>query len=205
MKKFYLVLIPLFALALLVGCAPEKGTPTPPPPVKQNQPIGFDGTYLSGKHTVILKTSKGDVTIELDGDAAPKTVTNFVALSKAGYYNGLTFHRVIPDFMIQGGDPNGNGTGGGSIYGSKFEDEIKGNNLPMDRGMIAMANAGPDTNGSQFFIITKEGGTPWLIGKHTVFGKVTKGMDIVDAISKVNTGANDMPADPVTFEVEVVN
>lgn len=205
MKKFYLVLIPLFALALLVGCAPEKGTPTPPTPVKQNQPIGFDGTYLSGKHIVILKTSKGDVTIELDADAASKTVTNFVALSKAGYYNGLTFHRVMQDFMIQGGDPNGNGTGGGSIYGPKFEDEIKGNNLPMDRGMIAMANAGPNTNGSQFFIITKEGGTPWLIGKHTVFGKVTKGMDIVDAISKVPTGANDLPEDPVTFEVEVVN
>ncbi|MDD4628091.1 MAG: peptidylprolyl isomerase [Candidatus Peribacteraceae bacterium] len=205
MKKFYLLLIPLFALALLVGCAPEDGAPTPPAPVKKNQPIAFDGTLLTGKHTVILKTSKGNVTIELDGDAAPKTVTNFVVLSKAGYYNGLTFHRVIPDFMIQGGDPNGNGTGGESVFGPKFEDEIKGNNLPMDRGMIAMANAGPNTNGSQFFIITKEGGTPWLIGHHTVFGKVTKGMDVVDAISKVQTGANDMPEDPVTFEVEVVN
>ena len=205
MKKFYLVLIPLFALALLVGCAPEKGTSTPPAPVKKNQPIAFDGNLLSGKHTVTLKTSKGDITLELDATSAPKTVTNFVALSKAGYYNGLTFHRVIPDFMIQGGDPNGNGTGGESVFGPKFEDEIKGNKLPMDRGMIAMANAGPNTNGSQFFIITKEGGTPWLIGHHTVFGKVTKGMDVVDAISKVQTGANDMPSDPVTFEVEVVN
>ncbi|MDD5751464.1 MAG: peptidylprolyl isomerase, partial [Candidatus Peribacteraceae bacterium] len=179
-KRFYLFLIPLFALALLVGCAPrEQETPTAPVR-KEGNPIGFDGQLLSGKHTVILKTSEGDITLELDADKAPKTVTNFVVLARAGYYNGLTFHRVIPDFMIQGGDPNGNGTGGESVFGPTFEDEIQGNDLPMERGMIAMANRGPDTNGSQFFIITKEGGTPWLVGKHTVFGKVTKGMDNVD-------------------------
>ena len=205
-KRFYLFLIPLFALALLVGCAPKTQDSVPTtPPVKTGNPVGFSGQMLSGKHTVILKTSKGDVTLELDADKAPKTVTNFIVLSKAGYYNGLTFHRVMQDFMIQGGDPNGNGTGGESVFGATFEDEIKGNGLPMDRGMIAMANRGPNTNGSQFFIITKEGGTPWLIGKHTVFGKVTKGMDIVDAISAVKTGANDRPEDPVTFEVDIVN
>jgi len=172
MKRFYLFLIPLFALALLVGCGPKTQETAPiAMPRKTGNPVAFDGQLLSGKHAVILNTSKGDVTLELDADKAPKTVTNFVALSKAGYYNGLTFHRVIPDFMIQGGDPSGNGTGGESVFGPMFEDEVKGNDLSMDRGMIAMANRGPDTNGSQFFIITKEGGTPWLIGKHTVFGK----------------------------------
>ncbi len=205
-KRFYLFLIPLFALALLVGCAPKTQDSVPTtPPVKTGNPVGFSGQMLSGKHSVILKTSKGDVTVELDADKAPKTVTNFIVLSQAGYYNGLTFHRVMQDFMIQGGDPNGNGTGGESIFGPEFEDEIKDNDLLMDRGMIAMANRGPNTNGSQFFIITKEGGTPWLIGKHTVFGKVTKGMDIVDAISKVPTGEANKPIDPMTFEVEVVN
>jgi len=205
MKKFYVFLIPLFALALLVGCGPQQPSPSPSPTVKKTVPIGFDGKLLSGKHTVILKTSKGDITLELDANVAPKTVTNFVTLAKTGYYNGLTFHRVIPDFMIQGGDPNGNGTGGESVFGPKFEDEIDGNPLPMDRGMIAMANRGPNTNGSQFFIITKQDGTPWLTGKHTVFGKVTSGMEVVDAISAVKRGSADMPVEPVTFSVEVVN
>ncbi|MDD5025931.1 MAG: peptidylprolyl isomerase [Candidatus Peribacteraceae bacterium] len=159
---------------------------------------------LTGKHMVVLKTSEGDITIELDADSAPKTVTNFVALSEAGYYDGLTFHRVIPDFMIQGGDPNGNGTGGESIFGGEFEDEIVGNNLPMDRGVIAMANSGPNTNGSQFFIVQKEGGTPWLTGHHTVFGHVTKGMDVVDAIVSVPRNPSDKPLEPVTFTMEVV-
>ena len=117
-KRFYLFLIPLFALALLVGCAPKTQDSVPTtPPVKTGNPVGFSGQMLSGKHTVILKTSKGDVTLELDADKAPKTVTNFIVLSQAGYYNGLTFHRVMQDFMIQGGDPNGNGTGGESIFG----------------------------------------------------------------------------------------
>lgn len=205
-KRLYVILIPLFALALLVGCGPKQQSGSVPTPlVKKGNPIAFDGQTLSGKHTAVLKTSKGDITIEFDADKAPKTVTNFIALSKTGYYNGLTFHRVIPDFMIQGGDPNGNGTGGESVFGPMFEDEIKGNTLPMDRGVIAMANRGPDTNGSQFFIITRQGGTPWLVGKHTVFGKVTKGMDIVDAISNVDRGAQDLPVEPVTFEVDVVN
>jgi len=164
--------------------------------------VGFDGQVISGKHTVVLKTTKGDITIELDADAAPKTVTNFLTLARAGYYNGLTFHRVIPDFMIQGGDPNGDGTGGTSIYGESFEDEP--NDLPMVRGAIAMANRGPNTNGSQFFIV-QVGEAPWLQGRHTIFGHVTEGMEVVDAIVSVPKDANDKPTEPVTYNVEVVN
>ncbi|MEI8230837.1 MAG: peptidylprolyl isomerase [Candidatus Peregrinibacteria bacterium] len=150
-----------------------------------------------------MSTAKGDITLELDADSAPRTVTNFVLLSQSGYYNGLTFHRVIPDFMIQGGDPDGTGMGGTSVFGPTFADEFQGNALPMDRGMIAMANRGPNTNGSQFFIITRNGGTPWLAGKHTVFGKVISGMDVVDAIASVPRGPTDTPTVPVTFDVEV--
>ncbi len=149
--------------------------------------------------TVVLKTSLGEITLELYKDKAPKTVENFVTLAKRGYYNGLTFHRVIPDFMIQGGDPNGDGSGGESIYGDTFEDED--NDVKLERGVIAMANRGPDTNGSQFFII-QAASTPWLQGKHTGFGKVIKGIEIVDKI--VNTPANNSrPVTPVTFSVEV--
>ena len=163
MKKYYVFLIPLFALALLVGCgqqnppaeeipsAPEETTPpesdVPPENVPPTIESIFDGTLLTGKHTVILHTSMGDVILELDADSAPKTVTNFVVLSRIGYYNGLTFHRVIKDFMIQGGDPNGNGTGGASVFGPTFEDETANNPIPLARGAIAMANRGPDTNG----------------------------------------------------------
>ena len=184
--------------------------------------------------------------MKLDAKAAPKTVTNFVALAQTGFYDGLIFHRVIPSFMLQGGDPNGNGTGGSSVFGDVFEDEINAESyglhktplsevagtqelppelenmtvkeyyelqgykyndslksISMERGVIAMANRGPNTNGSQFFIIQAEEGTPWLEGKHTVFGKVTDGMEIVDAISQVERDANDMPREPVTFTVEV--
>ena len=155
---------------------------------------------LTGTHNVILKTSMGDIAVELDADEAPRTVQNFLTLSQDGYYNGLTFHRVVPDFMIQGGDPNGNGTGGQSIYGPTFEDEI--NSIPMERGVIAMANRGPDTNGSQFFIVVRES-TPWLQGKHTVFGKVTGGMDVADSIIEVPTDELNKPLEPVTFTVEV--
>ncbi|MFA6039685.1 MAG: peptidylprolyl isomerase [Candidatus Peribacteraceae bacterium] len=252
----YKFLIPLFALAfLLVSCTPS----TPPADPGQQNGEGsvssassldaalfqFDGTILSGKHTVVLKTSQGDITLELDADAAPKTVTNFITLAKNGFYDNLTFHRVIPDFMIQGGDPNGNGSGGRSIFGEKFEDEINANSygldkrkvkdavddptldpaiadltlkqlyeqkgyvyndkltsIPLVRGSIAMANAGPNTNGSQFFIV-HAAETPWLNGQHTVFGKVTKGMDVVDAITAVPRDGSDAPLEPVTFTVEV--
>lgn len=208
----YKFLIPLFALALLIGCTPsttetpDDGTTPDTTMNNDNQttetPTGFDGQLLTGKHTVVMKTSMGDIEIELDADAAPKTVTNFVVLSRMGFYNGLTFHRVIPGFMIQGGDPNGDGTGGASIFGETFEDEA--NNMQMVRGALAMANRGPNTNGSQFFLVQAEA-TPWLQGRHTVFGMVTKGMDIVDEIAKVQRDQNDKPATPVTFEVEVKN
>jgi cyclophilin family peptidyl-prolyl cis-trans isomerase len=141
-----------------------------------------------------LHTSEGAVELELYPDDAPKTVENFVKLSRDGFYEGVIFHRVIPDFMIQGGDPTGTGTGG---PGYEFEDEF--NQHKVVRGALAMANAGPNTNGSQFFIVTAEA-TPWLDGKHTVFGKVTSGMDVVDRISEADRDANDRPRDPVTID-----
>jgi len=199
----YKVLIPLFAIAfLLIGCSPADVTSEAENSLPQrNMPLGFDGKLLEGTHTVTLKTSEGDITLALNADKAPKTVTNFIVLAKAGYYDGLTFHRVIPDFMIQGGDPNGDGTGGESVFGPTFEDEIS--DIPMERGVIAMANRGPDTNGSQFFIIQRQDGTPWLEGLHTAFGKVMEGMDIVDKITKVKRDPMDRPLEAVTLEVKI--
>lgn len=187
-----------------MGCSPvdqKQESPPPPSPQEGELPPGFDGKLLTGKHSLILHTSKGDIALELDADKAPKTVTNFVVLSRIGYFNAITFHRVIPDFMIQGGDPNGDGTGGESIFGETFEDEQ--NDLLLDRGVIAMANRGPDTNGSQFFIIQRQGGVPWLQGKHTAFGRVIDGIEVVDAIVGVERNEGDVPKEPVTFEVEV--
>jgi peptidyl-prolyl cis-trans isomerase B (cyclophilin B) len=141
-----------------------------------------------------LQTNHGAIAVELFDEDAPKTVDNFMKLARDGFYDGVIFHRVIPDFMIQGGDPTGTGTGG---PGYTFEDEI--NEHKVERGALAMANAGPDTNGSQFFVVTTQA-APWLDGKHTVFGRVTEGMDVVDGISEVETGANDKPREPVTIE-----
>lgn len=165
----------------------------------------WDGKLLSGKHTVTLKTTKGDITLELDADMAPKTVTNFVVLAKSKYYDGLTFHRVIPGFMIQGGDPTGNGTGGRSIFGEMFEDEIDANSSAYTggykAGSIAMANRGPNTNGSQFFIMDTDYPLP---ANYTIFGRVTKGQDVVNAIARVDRNpSNDMPKQKVTFTVNV--
>jgi cyclophilin family peptidyl-prolyl cis-trans isomerase len=141
-----------------------------------------------------LHTSEGAIELELYPDAAPKTVENFEKLSRDGFYESVIFHRVIPDFMIQGGDPTGTGTGG---PGYEFEDEF--NEHRVTRGALAMANAGPNTNGSQFFIVTVEE-APWLDGKHTVFGRVTAGMNVVDRISQVERDVNDRPREPVTIE-----
>jgi cyclophilin family peptidyl-prolyl cis-trans isomerase len=143
--------------------------------------------------TATLHTNRGAIEIELYDDA-PKTVDNFVSLASDGYYDGLVFHRVIPDFMIQGGCPQGDGTGG---PGYEFEDERNGR--PVVRGALAMANRGPNTNGSQFFIVTAEE-CSWLDGKHTVFGRVTTGMDVVDEISNVDRDGRDRPRDPVTLD-----
>ena len=141
-----------------------------------------------------LHTNHGAIEVELFDDDAPKTVENFRKLAADGFYDGVIFHRVIKDFMIQGGDPDGTGTGG---PGYTFEDEF--NDHKVERGALAMANAGPDTNGSQFFIVTTDA-APWLDGKHTVFGKVTSGMDAVDSIEGTQTGAQDRPVEDVVIE-----
>ena len=173
----------------------------------------------------IIKTNKGTIEVQLFEKLAAKTVKNFVELAKKGYYDGVTFHRVIPDFMIQGGDPTGTGRGGERIYGHPFEDEFS-EQLFNFNGALSMANAGPNTNGSQFFIVSNEhvpanmidqmkmvgypqevidhykenGGTPWLDHRHTVFGQVIKGMDVVQAISKVERDQMDKPKDDVVME-----
>lgn len=173
----------------------------------------------------IIKTNLGTIEVQLFEKLATKTVKNFVELAKKGYYDGVTFHRVIPDFMIQGGDPTGTGRGGESIYGHPFEDEFS-EQLFNFNGALSMANAGPNTNGSQFFIVSnahvpanmidqmkmvgypqevidrykENGGTPWLDHRHTVFGQVIKGMDVVQAISKVERDQMDKPKDNVVME-----
>ncbi|EPA0408574.1 peptidylprolyl isomerase [Listeria monocytogenes] len=169
-------------------------------------------------------TNRGTIRIKLFPEIAPKTVENFVTHSKSGYYDGLIFHRVIPEFMIQGGDPDGRGTGGESIWGESFEDEFSTEAFNL-RGALSMANAGPNTNGSQFFIVQKpdmpadmlgqmeqagfpvevieaykQGGTPWLDGRHTVFGHVIEGMDVVDEIANLPTGMQDKPVNDVVIE-----
>jgi cyclophilin family peptidyl-prolyl cis-trans isomerase len=141
-----------------------------------------------------IQTNHGAIEVELFDEDAPKTVENFTKLAKDGFYDGVIFHRVIPDFMIQGGDPTGTGSGG---PGYQFEDEQ--NQHGVERGVLAMANAGPNTNGSQFFIVTADA-CPWLDGKHTVFGRVTSGMDVVDAISELETDGSDRPRDEVVME-----
>lgn len=255
MRNMYKFIIPLFALAfLLVSCGkpsteptadPSNPSPAPSMSALESARKSFDGTLLSGKHVIVMKTSMGDITVELDADAAPKTVTNFVMLAKAGYYDGLNFHRVIPGFMIQAGDPNGDGSGGESIFGETFEDEINAasygldtktlreqagseplppqfenmtikefyenqgyvfssdlQSLPLTKGAIAMANRGPATNGSQFFIVQTEA-VPWLDARHTVFGRVTEGMEIVDKIAQTPRDAGDKPTEPITYTIEV--
>ncbi len=180
---------------------------------------------LAGEVVAVMHTTMGDISIRLFKDKVPRTVTNFVELSKKGYYDGLIFHRVIKDFMIQGGDPTGTGCGGESIYGEKFEDEFDPD-LHNIKGALSMANAGPNTNGSQFFIVQASevpdgmieqmrglkdrgfpentvsayeqmGGTPWLDFRHSVFGQVFEGMEVVDAIANVKTGGADRPLEDV--------
>ena len=146
------------------------------------------------RYTAVMQTSAGEIRLELWPDVAPQTVGNFVGLARQGFYDDLVFHRVIPDFMIQGGCPQGTGTGG---PGYTFADEI--NDRKLVKGVLAMANAGPDTNGSQFFIITAEA-TPWLDGAHTGFGRVVGGEDVVEAIGTTPTGRGDRPREPQRIE-----
>jgi peptidyl-prolyl cis-trans isomerase B (cyclophilin B) len=149
---------------------------------------------MSAMSQMTMTTNHGDIVLELFDEDAPKTVDNFRKLAEDGYYDGLIFHRVIPDFMIQGGCPQGTGTGG---PGYTFEDEI--NDHKVVKGALAMANAGPNTNGSQFFIVTTEA-APWLDGKHTVFGEVSDGMDVVDTIGTLPTDARDRPTQEARIE-----
>lgn len=189
--------------------------------------IHKEGTQVT---EVIMNTNKGAIKLELYPEIAPKTVENFIGLAKENYYDGVIFHRVISDFMIQGGDPTGTGMGGKSIWGEQFEDEFSPYLFNL-RGALSMANAGPGTNGSQFFIVTapevpanmmeqmsgagypedvieaydNEGGTPWLDQKHTVFGHVVEGMDIVDDINKTPTNPSDKPLEDVLIEsIEII-
>lgn len=169
-----------------------------------NSNISDKGYFsMSDSITVaIIKTNMGTIEVELFADQTPKTVENFVGLAEKGYYNGIIFHRVIKDFMLQAGDPTGTGSGGASFWGGKFEDEFVSDLKHDTPGMLSMANAGPNTNGSQFFITLVA--TPWLNGKHTVFGKVINGMDVVYAIGKVKTVAGDKPVDEVVMEEVII-
>ncbi|RID85364.1 peptidylprolyl isomerase [Peribacillus asahii] len=179
----------------------------------------------ANEKAVLMQTTLGDIKIKLFPEIAPKAVENFLTHAENGYYEGIIFHRVIKDFMIQGGDPTGTGMGGESIWGAPFEDEFAMNAFNI-RGALSMANAGPGTNGSQFFIVQaphvdvrmgeqmkqagypeemikaymEQGGTPWLDHKHTVFGQVIEGMDVVDAITNVETTYGDKPAEDVVIK-----
>lgn len=172
-----------------------------------------------------IKTNKGDITVRLFPEHAPKTIESFIGLAKKGYYDGVVFHRVIPDFMIQGGDPTGTGAGGESFFGGQFEDEFSPYLFNL-KGALSMANAGPNTNGSQFFIVTMEevpenmlsqlepagfpneiieaykeqGGTPWLDQKHTVFGHVSEGFEVAKEIQTIETNAMDKPKEDIVIE-----
>ncbi|AGK55456.1 peptidylprolyl isomerase [Bacillus sp. 1NLA3E] len=240
--KIRLFIVMSTVMVLLVAC----GTGTQKQESKQNdsvksnqsetkqnaeQPALPEGVYpqltnevQANEKLVEMNTSMGVIKIKLFPAYAPKAVENFVTHSKQGYYDGLTFHRVIKDFMIQGGDPRGNGTGGESIYGGTFDDEIT-DKLYHIRGALSMANSGPDTNGSQFFIVQnptvdaqskaqmekdgypkeimkayENGGTSFLDFSYTIFGQVIEGMDVVDKIANVETGADDKPKDAVIIK-----
>lgn len=184
--------------------------------------IDLDGTKAT---KVDLNTNKGTVSLSLFPELAPKTVENFIGLAKENYYDGIIFHRVIEDFMIQGGDPTGTGMGGESIWDEEFEDEFSPNIFNLN-GALSMANSGPNSNGSQFFIVTapevpdqmmeqmegagypeeiieayrENGGTPWLDQRHTVFGHVAEGMDVINEINKIETNPQDRPLDDVIIE-----
>lgn len=185
---------------LLVSCNSKvetEGKENSEPTSDSNQSI--IQTKESDSMTVaIIKTNMGTIELELFADLVPKTVENFVGLANKGYYNGVIFHRVIDKFMIQGGDPTGTGRGGKSFWGGKFNDEFVTTLQHDSAGILSMANAGPNTNGSQFFITLAP--TPWLNGKHTIFGKVINGMDVVSAIGKVAKGPNDRPLKDVVME-----
>lgn len=234
-KKFALLLA---AAALFAGCtqqedaaeeqnnsATEESAAEPADQVAAGPFPQLTEEVAEDEVLVRMQTSMGQIDIKLFPELAPKTVENFLGLAEEGYYDGIGFHRVIPGFMIQGGDPTGTGAGGESFFGEAFEDEFHESLFNL-RGALSMANAGPNTNGSQFFIVQADsvqgdqltdeypaevreayeanGGTPWLDGGHTVFGQVIGGMDVVDAIAQVET-QQDKPVEPVLIEsVEIM-
>lgn len=194
MKSLFLLII----LTLTLGC--KNGSTT-------QQKGDIVTQYMNGKDSVtvaVIKTNMGTIEILLFDELVPKTVENFVGLAQKGYYNGIIFHRVIENFMIQGGDPTGSGRGGESFWGKSFADEFNMELKHETPGVLSMANAGPNTNGSQFFITLVP--TPWLDGKHSIFGHVLKGMEVVEAIGKVATSQpfnkplNDVVMETVTIE-----
>ncbi|MEW6506668.1 MAG: peptidylprolyl isomerase [Bacteroidota bacterium] len=187
---------------MIISCSSNKESDTK----EKNQTIIEKGDSLDNlielknneKLTATVQTNIGTFEIELYARDVPRTVKNFAGLAIKGYYNGIIFHRVIKNFMIQGGDPTGTGMGGESIYGAKFEDEFVPSLMHDSPGIVSMANAGPNTNGSQFFITVVP--TPWLNARHSVFGKVIKGMDVINAISQVPTNNMDRPIDNVVMQ-----
>ncbi len=183
MKSIFGIVLAVVLCSLLFlgeGCTPS------------DQPVQLNQKEIEDM-VVILETTQGNIEIKLMPEVAPKACENFTKLINDGYYDGIIFHRVIKNFMIQGGDPDGTGRGGESVWGKPFEDEVTPT-AQFDRaGILAMANSGPNTNGSQFFITTKE--TPWLNMKHTIFGEVISGYDVVEAIENVEVGPGDKPVE----------
>lgn len=186
---------PLLALAVLLtlvlaGCVTTQEPPEQPPIIEEDN----DQEVIEMTTYAIIETNMGTMKVELFTDKMPVTTKNFIDLTEKGFYNGLVFHRVIKEFMVQGGDPNGDGTGG---PGYNIKDEFDPSLKHDSAGILSMANAGPNTGGSQFFITLIP--TPWLDGKHAVFGKVVEGQDVLEAIGKVQTGANDRPSTTITM------
>lgn len=201
MKKMLILAVTfLFCLTAVTGCAgPGSKTAEKTEPVKADTPLPPADSNKKNS-LAVFETSMGTFKVELFEDKAPRTAQNFISLVNKGFYNGLIFHRVIDGFMIQGGDPKGNGTGGpGYVIPDEFHKDLK----HTGAGVLSMANAGPNTGGSQFFITLDA--TPWLDGKHAIFGKVVEGLDVVKAIGKVKTGAQDRPqTDVVMKKVTIV-
>lgn len=192
MRNMLIVLL----LAVFIGCT-QKNTEANNNSTTKSENIKVENTQ-NITTVAVFKTNMGTFEAELYSDKAPKAVENFTGLAEKGYYKGVIFHRVIPNFMIQGGDPTGSGRGGQSIWGRPFEDEVNTGLVFDAPGILAMANAGPNTNGSQFFITVAP--TPWLNGHHTIFGKIISGMDVVNSISTVQRSAQDRPLKDVVIE-----
>ena len=196
MKKMLILAVTfLFCLTAVTGCAgPGSKTAEKTEPVKADTPLPPADPNKKNS-LAVFETSMGTFKVELFEDKAPRTAQNFISLVTKGFYNGLIFHRVIDGFMIQGGDPKGNGTGGpGYVIPDEFHKDLK----HTGAGILSMANAGPNSGGSQFFITLDA--TPWLDGKHAIFGKVVEGLDVVKAIGKVKTGAQDRPQTDVVMK-----